>query len=82
MTAETYNNLRSGDRLIVELDGRLRVARVRGWECGMLLVQLHRVQALGWCSRLCRVPREACVQVTYTDGQTHIAELLSIGGDA
>lgn len=81
MHIDVYRNLKPGDRLTVELDERLRIARVVGWEQATLVVQLKRFNMEGWYGRNIRVTPAQCVQVTYTANQVHMSAMLP-GGSA
>lgn len=74
MTLEQYNNIKPGMRIICELNGRLRVARVKCIEQQTLICQLKRFMMDGWCSSAVRVTRSEVIEVTY--GQQHIGEMI------
>lgn len=77
MNLKTYRSLRPGDRLIVEQNGMLRTARVKGWSHRVLCCQLKRFRPGGWCPFVVPVYRGECVQITHTQGQQHIETILN-----
>lgn len=76
MDRKTYESLKPGDRLIVEHNGRLRTARVVGWTHRVLVCRLKRFMMNDWCRFAVPIYRGECVQITSTQGQQHLRNLV------
>lgn len=83
MTVAEYYNLKPGDRVMCEVEGRERIMRVTHWQNRMLCGNLHKLDRPGWCRGTFKLKsHQVCEQTYSAQGQQLTISDMLIGGAA